>query len=183
VRRAEIEAWLSQIGQTWREDATNSDRTHTRNRIRHELLPTLAAYNPQIYRQLANLATVARDENAYWQGELARILPQLLLPGKPVRGGGRATSTDPNEASIAVEIERLPASPAVRRRVLREAARQLGVALNFEQTERLLVMCGPNPTRRQTLTAELRAERSPREIRLIKLIKRTGEACDPEGVE
>ena len=183
VRRAEIEAWLSQIGQTWREDATNSDRTHTRNRIRHELLPTLAAYNPQIYRQLANLATVARDENAYWQGERARILPQLLLPGKPVRGGGRATSTDPNEASIAVEIERLPASPAVRRRVLREAARQLGVALNFEQTERLLVMCGPNPSRRQRLTAELRAERSPREIRLIKVIKRTGEACDPEGVE
>ena len=171
VRRAEIEAWLTAVEQPWREDATNADLAHTRNRLRHELLPTLAAYNPQIYTQLANLATLARDEDAYWRTELARILPQLLLPGKPVRGGGRAASTDPNETSIALEIERLPASAAVRRRILRAAARQLGVALNFEQTERLLVMCGANPCRRQTLTATLRAERSPRELRLVKRIE------------
>jgi tRNA(Ile)-lysidine synthase len=180
VRRAEIEAWLVGLGQVWREDATNADTGYTRNRLRHELLPALGAYNPQIYTKLANLATVARDEDAYWQGELTRILPQLLLPGRPVRGGGRAASTDPNEASVALEIERLPASPAVRRRLLRAAARQLGVALNFEQTERLLAMCGANGSRRQTLTAALRAERSPRELRLVKTM---GAARDPEGVE
>lgn len=168
VRRAEIEAYLRSLGQGWREDITNADTAYTRNRLRHELLPELAAYNPQIYAQLANLATIARDEDAYWQVELGRILPGLLLPGKPVRGGGRAASTDPNESSLAIEIERLPASPAVRRRILRAAARQMGVALNFEQTERLLAMCGPNPTRRQTLTAELHAERSPRELRLVR---------------
>jgi tRNA(Ile)-lysidine synthase len=171
VRRAQIEEWLRGLGQDWREDATNADTAYTRNRLRHELLPTLAVYNPQIYSQLANLATIARDEDAYWRGELSRILPALLLPGKPVRGGGRAASTDPNEASVALEIERLPASPAVRRRILRAAARQLGTALNFEQTERLLAMCGANPARRQTLTAELHAERSPRELRLVR--KRT----------
>jgi len=176
VRRSEIEAWLRSLNQPWREDATNADTAFTRNRLRHELLPALAAYNPQIYSQLANLATIARDEDAYWQAELTRLLPQLLLPGKPVRGGGRSASTDPTESSLAIEIERLPASPAVRRRILRAAARQLGPALNFEQTERLLAMCGstagirssPQPTRRQTLTAELHAERSPRELRLIR---------------
>jgi tRNA(Ile)-lysidine synthase len=168
VRRVEIESWLRSLGQSWREDATNADTAFTRNRLRHELLPALAAYNPQIHAQLANLATIARDEDAYWQAELARLLPQLLLPGKPVRGGGRAASTDPGETSLAFEIERLPVSPAVRRRILRAAARQLGTALNFEQTERLLAMCGPHPTRRQTLTAELHAERSPRELRLIR---------------
>ena len=180
VRRAEIEAWLSRIGQSWREDATNADIAYTRNRLRRELLPALAAYNPQIYGHLANMATLARDEEAYWQGELMRNLPQLLLPGKPVRGGGRAASTNPNEATLALEIERLPASPAARRRILRAAARQLGVALNFEQTERLLAMCGPNPTRRQTLTASLRAERSPRELRFVK---RIAADRDLEGVE
>ena len=180
VRRADIEAWLTSIGQPWREDATNADTAHTRNRLRHELLPALAAYNPRIYEQLANLATLARDEDSFWQGELARILPPLLLPGRPVRGGGRAASADPNEASIALEIERLSASPAVRRRILRAAARHLGVALNFDQTERLLAMCGQNPTRRQTLTAALRAERSPRELRLIKSMEAP---CDREGVE
>lgn len=180
VRRAEIEAWLFALGQPWREDATNADTAYTRNRLRHELLPALAAYNPQIYGQLANLATLARDEHSYWQGELARILPPLLLPGRPVRGGGRAASSHPDESSLALEIERLPASPAVRRRILRAAARQLGVALNFEQTERLLAMCGVNPSRRQTLTVALRAERSPRELRLIKVTKA---ASDREGVE
>jgi tRNA(Ile)-lysidine synthase len=180
VRRADIEAWLACIGQEWREDATNADTAHTRNRLRHDLLPALAAYNPRIYEQLANLATLSRDEDAYWQAELARILPPLLLPGKPVRGGGRAASTDPNEASVAVEVERLPASPALRRRILRAAARHLGVALNFDQTERVLAMCGPNPTKRQTLTATLRAERSPRELRFVKRIEA---ACDPDGVE
>ena len=180
VRRASIEAWLTSIGQPWREDATNADISHTRNRLRHELLPALAAYNPRIYEQLANLASLARDEDAFWQGELARLLPPLLLPGRPARGGGRAASTDPNEASVALEIERLPASAAVRRRILRAAARHLGVALNFDQTERLLAMCGQNPTRRQTLTATLRAERSPRELRLVKSMEAPG---DLEGVE
>jgi len=181
VRRSEIEAWLSRIGQSWKEDATNADTAHTRNRLRRELLPALAAYNPQICAHLANLATLARDEDAYWQGELMRILPHLLLPGKPVRGGGRSASTDPNEATLALEIERLPASAAVRRRILRAAARQLGVSLNFEQTDRLLAMCGPNPSRRQTLTAVLRAERSPRELRLVKRIE--APPRDPEVVE
>jgi tRNA(Ile)-lysidine synthase len=168
VRRAEIEAWLRALDQPWREDASNADVAYTRNRLRHELLPSLAALSPQIPTRLANLATLARDEDAYWQGELTRLLPQLLLPGKPVRGGGRAASTDPDEASLAIEIERLPPLPAVRRRILRAAARQLGVALNFEQTERLLAMCGTKATRRQTLTAGLTAERSPRELRLMR---------------
>lgn len=172
IRRAEIEAWLSRIGQSWREDLTNADTVYTRNRLRHGLLPALAAYNPRIYGHLADLATLAREEEAYWQGELVRILPQLLLPGRPVRGGGRAAPTGAAEQSVAVEIERLPPSPAFRRRILRAMARQLGTKLNFEQTERLLAMCGRNPTRRQTLTATLRAERSPRELRLAKTLQK-----------
>src|SRR5690348_12026561 len=101
IRRAEIEAWLSQIGQSWREDLTNADTVYTRNRLRHELLPALAAYNPRIYAHLADLATLAREEEAYWHEELVRSLPQLLLLGRPVRGGGRAAASDPMEASVA----------------------------------------------------------------------------------
>jgi len=168
AQRREIEGWLREIGQSWREDATNADIAFTRNRLRHELLPVLAGYNPQICRQLRNIAMLARDEEAYWQAELTRILPGLLLPGKPVRGGGRATSTHPDEASLAMEIERLPQSAAVRRRIVRAAARQLGTALNFDQTERVIAMLAPGGSRRQQLTAELYAERSPRELRLVK---------------
>jgi tRNA(Ile)-lysidine synthase len=173
VRRAEIEAWLRAIGQPWREDATNADTAHTRNRIRHELLPRLAEFNPRIAQQLAHMAEIARDEETWWESELTRLLPGLVLPGKPVRGGGRAVSTHPDETGVGMELDRLRTlPPGVRRRVLRAAAAQLGSALNFDQTERLMKMAaaeaGATGAKKQELTAELRAERTPRELRLVR---------------
>ncbi len=169
TRREEIVGWLRGLGQAWREDETNADTAFTRNRIRHELLPQLAGFNPRIAEQLAHMATIARDEENWWEAELTRLLPSLVLPGRAVRGGGRAVSTHPGEGSVGMELERLRAlAPALRRRVLRAAARQVGSELNFEQTEKLMEICEPEGTRRQQLTAELRAERTARELRLIR---------------
>jgi tRNA(Ile)-lysidine synthase len=182
TRRAEIEAFLKQSNQTWREDSTNTDTAFTRNRIRHELLPQLRTYNPSLDQALANLAELAREEEARWQTELSRILPQLLLPGKPVRGGGRAVSTAPGQSAVSIELDRLRAlDPALRRRVLRAAARQLGARLSFDETSRLLALGGfrPGPpVGAPTVAARtgaslhlsngLRADRSPRELRLFR---------------
>ncbi len=88
--RAEIEAYLGELGQDWREDSSNRHLTFTRNRIRHELLPLLEGWNPRLREHMAQMAELARDEEAWWQAELARLAPQMLLPGRPVRGGGRA---------------------------------------------------------------------------------------------
>jgi tRNA(Ile)-lysidine synthase len=182
--RVEIERYLQAIGQSWREDSTNRDTGYTRNRLRHELLPVLAEYNPGIQDQLAHLAALARDEEAYWQLELTRLLPSLLLPGKAVRGGGRATDTLHAADSLAIEIERLRAlHPALRRRVLRATASKLGANLEFDETERLLALCGlsdiltEKPARnglKLQLEKGLRAERTPRELRLF----RTGRQSD-----
>ena len=169
TRRSEIEAWLKEINQPCCEDSTNADPAYTRNRIRHNLLPVLAEYNPQIASQLSHTASIARDEDDYWRKELTRLLPALLLPGKAVRGGGRASSTHPDEASIGIEVEKLRSlHPAMRRRVLRAAAERVGCTLNFDQTELLLAMCSDKAGRRETLTAEVRAERTPRELRLVR---------------
>lgn len=170
ARRTEIEAWLRELGQTWREDATNADPAYTRNRIRHELLPMLAGFNPRVAEQLAHLAAMARDEESWWQTEMQRLLPGMVLPGRPVRGGGRAVPTRPDAGEVGMELERLRALvPAVRRRVLRAAADALGSgsALNFEQTERLMAMCQPEGPRREQLRVDLRAERTARELRLV----------------
>ena len=79
IDRSEIEAWLRERGIDWREDDTNRDRTYARNRLRHEILPLLRhEFNPQLDSALANLATLARDEEAYWDSELAN--PQSLTP-------------------------------------------------------------------------------------------------------
>jgi len=177
THRADIEAYLTQLHQPWRNDSTNTDTAYTRNKIRHELLPQLRTYNPNLDQTLANLAELAREEEARWQVELNRLLPQLLLPGKPVRGGGRAVSTTPGSAAVSIELDRLRAlDPALRRRVLRAAARQLGARLSFDETSRLLSLCGfrtdPTVAARTGTTLHLpnnlRADRSPRELRLFR---------------
>ena len=177
VRRTEIEAYLRGIGQGWREDATNRDVSFTRNRVRHELMPMLRSFNPAVDELLANVAGIARDEEAHWEVEVRRILPQTLLPGKPVRGGGRAVSTAVGEKSFSIEIERLRAMDrALRRRVVRAAARSLGSRLSFEETAKLLALAGFGGYAgvkgvigsRLELRDGFRAERSARELRLWK---------------
>lgn len=173
VSRVEIVAFLEERGQPWRQDSTNQELTFTRNRVRYTLLPQMKEFQPRIAEQLARLAAVARDEEAWWSRELARVLPGVLLPGKAVRGGGRANSTKPGEASVAIELERLRAMhPALARRVLRAAAEQAGVGLSFDQTEALLdlVKTGERTGKRGKLElgGGVAAERTVRELRLAR---------------
>jgi tRNA(Ile)-lysidine synthase len=175
VRRAELEEYLRSLSQPWQTDSSNSDEAFTRNRVRHHLLPILRDYNPAVDRTLAHLAELALDDEAHWQEEVERVLPQLLLPGKPVRGGGRAVSTAAGTKSVAIELERLRGfDPALRRRIFRGAARSLGARLSFDDTARLLALAGfgadptvsGKPGSKLHLGRGLRAERSARELRL-----------------
>ncbi len=171
VPRTQVEAYLRALGQPWCEDETNQSADFTRNRVRHELMPILRTYNPQIEQILAHVAANARAEEHHWQQELARLLPQLLLPGKPVRGGGRSVATQPGFASVALEIARLKSLDAgLCRRILRVAAEQCGATLDFDATERLLAMVlgGHTATtsKRLELPGGVLAQRSARELRL-----------------
>jgi tRNA(Ile)-lysidine synthase len=177
TRRADLRSFLESRHQPWRDDSTTEDVAFTRNRIRHIVLPLLRAENPNLDQTLANLADIAREEESRWQAELGRILPQILLPGKPTRGGGRAVSTAPGAAAVAIEIDRLRTmDPALRRRVLRAAARHIGARLSFDETARILALSGfePDPTVPNKPGSILRlanaliAERSAREIRLSR---------------
>jgi tRNA(Ile)-lysidine synthase len=184
VRRAEVEAFLRERGQAWCEDATNKDVTLTRNRVRHELMPVLRGFNPGVDVALARLAEIARDEEAFWKAEVERLLPQMVLPGRPVRGGGRATSTVTGERTCAVEIERLrPLPAALQRRLLRAAARGLGCRLSADETAKLLGLAGLGSAGKEAggrgekaaggrigarleLSHGLRVERTARELQL-----------------
>ncbi len=163
VRRAQVEAWLRERGQPWREDSSNRQTVFTRNRIRHELLPELERWNPQIKTHLAQTATLAREEEVYWATEIDRLTATLVMQGQPVRGGGRAAGQ-----TVALDAVRLAGLPvAVQRRLLRRAAEQAGAAADFEATEglRSLALKGRAGERR-TLAGGLVAERTARELRL-----------------
>ncbi|MGB6944807.1 MAG: tRNA lysidine(34) synthetase TilS [Bryobacteraceae bacterium] len=128
IDRAEIEAWLRQQNFAWKEDETNQDRAYARNRLRHEILPLLReSFNPQLDSALSNLATVARDEEAYWRSELA-------LTRSPI----------PNTQSLILPVGELAVAPrALARRTIRRAMELVKGDLrgiDFAHVERVLEM-------------------------------------------
>lgn len=58
VRRSDIEHYCAEHGLTPRFDRSNLDTTYFRNRLRHELLPLLEDYNPNIRERLCHTADV-----------------------------------------------------------------------------------------------------------------------------
>lgn len=129
IRRAELETFLNTIGQDWREDSSNRDLRHTRNRVRHGLMPRLERnLNPAVREALAETAEIARAEEEYWQAELDRILPTLWKDQK---------------LGVSSLIQ-LPL--ALQRRVVRAAAESLGLRLEFGHVEEVLaVALGEQP--------------------------------------
>ena len=179
---AEIEAYLRELGQDWREDSSNRNLTFTRNRIRHELLPLLEGWNPQLREHMAQMAALARDEEAWWQTTLAPVAAATLLPGRPVRGGGRAAGSG-LDSGLAIEVSRLAAlAPALQRRLVRYAAAKFGASLDFSATEavRSLALDG-RAGQRLALPRGLRAERTARELRLSTHLEPTPKGERPEA--
>lgn len=62
--RAEVEQYCAEQGLKPRFDRSNLDTTYFRNRLRHELLPLLETYNPNIRRRLCHTAEVVAADYA-----------------------------------------------------------------------------------------------------------------------
>src|SRR5438105_3415027 len=130
--RNEIEVYLRSAAQDWREDASNLHLHHTRNRMRHELIPLMErSFNPVIRHTLAETAEIARAEEEYWSRVIAELLPAVF---------------DPHTGWL--HVERLMQHPvATQRRLLRAAAARVGIMLEFRQVEELrtLIEAPPGP--------------------------------------
>ena len=65
LRRAELLAYLNDLGQSYRDDSSNRDTRFTRNRIRQELLPHLAEqFNAGVVDALLRLGSLAGEVQA-----------------------------------------------------------------------------------------------------------------------
>jgi tRNA(Ile)-lysidine synthetase-like protein len=77
VPRAAIEGYCAAHGLQPRRDPTNQDRSATRNRIRHELLPQLIEYNPHIVEALGRTAAICAHEHNLVEQALETAWPAL----------------------------------------------------------------------------------------------------------
>jgi len=121
IGRREVEEYLASLGQSFRQDASNSAERFLRNRLRAELLPTLEReYNPRLREALCETAEIAAAEN--------ELLDELAASAV----GAEFDS----EAGIEVElIRRQPL--ALQRRILRRLCHEVGLALDFVHLEEL----------------------------------------------
>jgi len=130
VRRRDLIAWLRDNHLRYRNDSTNRDVRHARNRVRRRLLPLLARdYNPAAVDRLAQCADLLRDEDAYLAGVAETEFQRLVT-----RRGDTLVLT-------GRELLELPA--AIRRRVVRRALETLRGDLKritLEHVERTLLL-------------------------------------------
>jgi len=167
--RMEIEAYLKALGQPWRQDTSNLDTRHTRNRVRHTLLPLLEReFNPAIRQALADLADLAQAEDEYWNNELSSLLPRLVHEGKPSRSG-RSSSGESKDV-LGLDISALLRLPlALRRQAIYETAKRLGVSLEFKHIQQLTTLAEHDkPGKKVALPGGFMANRTARELQFSR---------------
>jgi tRNA(Ile)-lysidine synthase len=69
--RREIRTWLGERGIAWREDSSNVDLDHLRNRVRLDLLPGLESVSPSVRDHLVHLARTLAADESFLASELA----------------------------------------------------------------------------------------------------------------
>lgn len=126
--RRQLEAYLAEIGQNWREDSSNRDLRHTRNRVRHDIIPRLEEYvNPSVRETLAEAAEIARAEEEYWTETVAQLMPKLWRKSAENDSGGVLQRPGLAELPLALQ-----------RRIVRAAGESLGFNLEFRHVEEVL---------------------------------------------
>lgn len=79
-RRGEIESYAASNDVAFRADASNESTVHSRNRVRHDLLPLLREkFNPQVDDAIARLSEQAGALEAYLRETSSRMLESLIV--------------------------------------------------------------------------------------------------------
>ncbi len=130
ISRQELRVYLEARGQSFRDDETNRDTAVTRNRVRHELIPFLAArFSPSIVDALVRSAAIARAD-AEWIDAAVDA-----AAGAVVRLGAAEATVD----APALRRQAPALARRLARRVLEHAGRR---RVGFDHVERFLTLAG-----------------------------------------
>ncbi len=78
VERHEIEEYLDRKGIRFIIDTSNLKQDYLRNRLRHEVMPLLKKYNPNLTETLCRTAKILREENEYMEIAVTKSLMRLI---------------------------------------------------------------------------------------------------------
>ena len=128
LSRRDTECYCGEEGLEYRTDSTNDDESLKRNWIRRTLLPLLETQNPQIRRQLAQLADVAAADEAYLERQALRYMNAY---GREVFGTW--------DIAAGADFAALPL--ALQRAVIRVLVRRTGGGeLSYDHVRKVLEM-------------------------------------------
>jgi tRNA(Ile)-lysidine synthase len=130
IDRGELRDWLTALGESWREDATNADVAIPRNRVRHELIPFLGSrFSPAISAVLAREAALAQQDEDFLHDRAIELARRIVLTDE--RGVIRLDAAALHEAPRALGS-----------RVVRQVLEQLAgsKSVSFEHVDRVLAL-------------------------------------------
>jgi len=165
-RRRELETYLREIHQPWREDSSNAQTHFTRNRVRKLVVPLLEKeFNPAVAENLSELADIACAEEDYWDNEVAGwmgtavhwsqpewaraaaqpSLVQIAIPSKSTQLDTQSDLQERIENSpslvLNASVDRVwfMSEPiAVQRRLIKAIGEEAGISLEFKHVEEIL---------------------------------------------
>ncbi len=113
--RSELEGFLSEQNLIYRTDSSNIETKYLRNKIRHEVIPFLKSFNPDISGNLLGLAEIARGEEQWMSEKNRELYSQLVTP---------------ENGDLCLEITEFKNQPlAMKRRLIREIFYRLNGSL------------------------------------------------------
>ncbi len=172
LRRAAIRDYLATHGHACREDETNADAAHFRNRVRHKIIPALRAENPRIVETLNRTAAVIREENDHLNADVDAVYDRVRHRPAP-----DMLTLDP------ADMGALPL--AVARRLIRRAVADLAGdtrRLTLAHVDSVLALAGRSGDRRLDLPRRIRATRESGRLRLQRLDRPLREAVGDRPV-
>lgn len=188
IRHSELQQYLADLNQNWREDSTNSDSRFTRNRVRSLVLPLLEReFNPAVVENLAELAEIARDEEDYWENEISGWLGTVAQWSQPewIRTLSAAGN---GQALIQIQSPQMqPPHAASRDRELLDRPEEPGPELQNEElnasVSRPWLLTEPRAVQRKVLKAIGEQAGIPLEFKHIEEILRFAAEEGPSGKE
>lgn len=168
--KAELIAYAAARGLAFREDASNADPKYARNRLRAEVLPVLAAVQPNIVGALGREARVLADEADFIARAAAEAMKALGRDGAPGLPAGAVALARAGLAGL---------HPAVARRLVADLVARLPGRRGTAAVEAVLDLARGPSGRGVDLGGGVRAEARYGLLVLAPVADRRGPAPEP----